>query len=98
MTTITSTTKDDLVTIVAEHAGCSRAAAGDAVQGILDAIGEAIAKGGEVRLRGFGSFARHQRPAGTGRNPRTGAEIAIAARFHAKFSPAKALKALLATA
>ncbi|MBI3454122.1 MAG: HU family DNA-binding protein, partial [Rhodospirillales bacterium] len=48
--------------------------------------------GQEVRLVGFGTFSVSQRKASTGRNPRTGAEIAIPASKQPKFKAGKALK------
>ncbi|AIL13915.1 hypothetical protein IM40_11320 (plasmid) [Candidatus Paracaedimonas acanthamoebae] len=51
-----------------------------------------LAKGEEVRLTGFGSFKVNGRAARTGRNPRTGVEIKIAASKVAAFRPGKELK------
>ena len=59
----------------------------------LDVIREAALKSGdEVRLVGFGTFAVSQRAATTGRNPRTGEEIAIPAVKQPKFKAGKQLK------
>ncbi len=49
-------------------------------------------KGEEVRLTGFGSFKVNGRAARTGRNPRTGQEIKIAASKVPTFKPGKELK------
>jgi DNA-binding protein HU-beta len=64
----------------------------EAVETVFKAIGDGLAKGGEVRLHGFGHFKTTPRPARTGRNPRTGEDIQIPASTAVKFSPAKALK------
>jgi len=47
------------------------------VNAILGEITNAMAKGDRVELRGFGAFSVKQRPAHTGRDPRTGAHVAV---------------------
>lgn len=84
--------KLDLVAAVADAAGLTKADAGKAVDALFDGIVEALKAGDEVRLVGFGSFAVAERPAGEGRNPRTGEKIAVPASRQPKFKPGKALK------
>lgn len=84
--------KQDLIGVVAETGELSKARAGDVVDAIFEAIGKALLERQEVRLVGFGSFATARRKAGTGRNPRTGEEIAIPASTTVRFKPAKALR------
>lgn len=84
--------KQELTTAVADVAGLSRADASKAVEGVFDTITRALKKGDEVRLVGFGSFSVSQRKASTGRNPRTGAPMAIKASSQPKFRPGKGLK------
>ena len=62
------------------------------LDGLLDAIVAAVAKGEEVALHGFGKFKRKEAPARQGRNPATGEAIQIAASSKVTFTPAKALK------
>ncbi|RQS12137.1 HU family DNA-binding protein [Burkholderia sp. Bp8998] len=62
------------------------------MQAVLDLITRAVSEGDSVQLVGFGSFSQGQRAARTGRNPTTGAEIAIAAAQTVKFSVGKAFK------
>ena len=62
------------------------------VNAILGEIVAALARGDRVELRGFGAFSVKHRPARTGRNPRTGAELKIAAAVVPKFRAGKALK------
>ena len=57
----------------------SKAVAKDAVDGVFAEIGEALADGEEVRIAGFVTFGTRRRPARTGRNPRTGEAVSIAA-------------------
>jgi len=47
------------------------------VNTILDEITAALARGDRVELRGFGAFSVKNRPARTGRNPRTGEKVAV---------------------
>jgi integration host factor subunit beta len=44
---------------------------------ILNEITAALARGDRVELRGFGAFSVKDRPARTGRNPRTGAQVSV---------------------
>jgi DNA-binding protein HU-beta len=82
----------DLAAAVAEDLKITKAKASEAVDRVLTAISDTLAAGGEVRLIGFGSFSVINKPARTGRNPRTGAEIKIAASKSVKFSAGKGLK------
>ena len=69
-----------------------KAKAAEAVEAVLGAIGKALTGGEEVRLVGFGTFAITQRKASKGRDPRTGAEIDIAATTSVRFKAGKSLK------
>ena len=84
--------KNDLIGVLADSTGLSKADATKAVDGVLDNITNALKKGDEVRLVGFGTFAVATRAASTGRNPRTGEAIQIAASKRPKFTAGKALK------
>ncbi|SFZ82642.1 DNA-binding protein HU-beta [Devosia enhydra] len=84
--------KNDLIGVVAEKAGLTKAQAGDAVDAVFDAITASLKGGDEVRLVGFGTFSVSKRKASVGRNPATGAEINIPASNQAKFKPGKGLK------
>ena len=84
--------KNDLITIVASKTDLSKADAAAAVDGVFDAISEALTGGGEVRLVGFGTFSITHRRATEGRNPRTGEKIHIPASKQPKFKAGKVLK------
>ncbi len=84
--------KSELVEVVAETADLSKAAAGKVLDAVLDSITQALAKGEQVVLVGFGTFAVKGRAARTGRNPQTGAAIEIKAANIPSFKPGKALK------
>lgn len=87
--------KNDLIAKVAEKADLSKADATQAVDGVFDAITDALKEGDEVRLVGFGTFAVTRRQASTGRNPRTGEPIQIPASNQPKFKAGKGLKEAL---
>ncbi len=87
--------KQELVEHVANATESSKAAAAAAVDAVIDGITDALKKGDEVRLVGFGTFAVKTRAAGKGRNPATGAEIDIPASTSARFKPGAGLKAEL---
>lgn len=63
-----------------------------AVDIILDEIAVALANDGRVELRGFGAFSVRKRGARTGRNPRTGAAVKVAAKRVPFFKPGKELR------
>ena len=84
--------KADIVARVAGRAGLSKSVAKAAVDAVLDAIAEGLAKEEQVRIAGFGTFATKDRRARTGRNPRTGESVSIAASKAPSFKAGKALR------
>jgi DNA-binding protein HU-beta len=84
--------KDELVRNVAGKSGLGVGEAKRALEATLQAIEEQIGEGNEVRLTGFGKFSVSQRSARTGRNPRTGESMHIAAKSVPKFSAGAELK------
>lgn len=84
--------KSELIDAIAVSADISKAAAGRALDGAMDAVKKALKKGEIVTLVGFGSFYVGKRAARVGRNPRTGAAIKIKAAKVPKFRPGKGLK------
>ena len=84
--------KNDLVSSVADSSGLSKADAGRAVDAVFDSIASALKGGGDVRIVGFGTFSVAHRAATTGRNPRTGETIQIAASKQPKFKAGAPLK------
>mmetsp|Transcript_27149 Transcript_27149/g.35026 ORF Transcript_27149/g.35026 Transcript_27149/m.35026 type:complete len:96 (-) Transcript_27149:748-1035(-) len=84
--------KSELIDAVAAAADISKAKAAQAVDGVTSAVTKALSKGDQVTLVGFGTFSVRERAARTGRNPRTGEEIKIAAAKIPAFKAGKALK------
>jgi DNA-binding protein HU-beta len=85
-------TKSDLVDQVADRAGLTKQDAGRAVDAVIDAIEDALRRGGEVSVSGFGKFHVGDRSARLGVNPRTGERIRIAASRVPRFTAGTALK------
>ena len=84
--------KSEMVERTAAEAGISKRAAHAAVGAVLASIAEVLARGEDVAGTGFGWFARTERPAREGRNPRTGERIAIGPSSEVSFNAGKALK------
>ncbi len=82
----------DLINSVSSSTGLKNAESERAVDAVLASITSALKSGDEVRLLGFGTFGVTKRPAGEGRNPRTGEKIQIAEKSIPKFRPGKQLK------
>lgn len=82
----------DLINSVSASTGLKNAESERAVDAMLASITGALKAGDEVRLLGFGTFGVTKRPAGEGRNPRTGEKIQIAEKAIPKFRPGKQLK------
>ena len=59
---------------------------------VLKEIVEALARGDRVELRDFGAFTVKHRTPRVGRNPRTGAAVAVAERFVPFFKTGKDLR------
>jgi DNA-binding protein HU-beta len=84
--------KTEIIEAMADAADISKAAAGRALDGMVDSIITALAKGDQVSLIGFGTFSVRERAARTGRNPQTGESIQIKASKTPSFKAGKALK------
>ena len=84
--------KSELVAALAAKAEISKKDAEKALNAFVDSISDSLVKGEKVQLIGFGTFEVKNRPARTARNPRTGAEIKIAASKAPAFKAGKALK------
>jgi integration host factor subunit beta len=63
-----------------------------AVKTILDAMGESLANGDRIEIRGFGSFGLNYRPPRTGRNPKSGQKVSVPEKFVPHFKAGKELR------
>lgn len=84
--------KAELIEAIAEAADLTKVEAGRALDGLVDAITNALKNGDTVSLVGFGSFLVKERAERQGRNPQSGESITIAAAKIPAFKAGKALK------
>ncbi len=84
--------KAELIDAVAEATELSRADAEKTTNAVLDSIIDALSKGDQVSLVGFGTFSVRERAARSGRNPQTGETIQIKASKSPGFKAGKAFK------
>lgn len=85
-------TKAELAESVASKVDLPRAVAERAVGVMFEDIVTALRQGEKVNISGFGTFSVAMRRPRTGRNPKTGESIEIAATRAAKFKPGKTLR------
>ena len=85
-------TKSDLVTMVAEKTGLTKADSQRALDAVVGVVSKSLAKGEKVTWTGFGTFEVRHRAARMGRNPQTGAPLHIAASKTPAFKSGKGLK------
>lgn len=84
--------KKELISAIAEKSGASKKDAEKFLNSTVDVITEALAKGDNVALVGFGNFEVKERAEREGKNPQTGEKIKIAACKVPGFKSGKALK------
>lgn len=89
---ITMTRSDLVEELAARFSQLTHKDAEFAVKTILDAMGDALERGHRIEIRGFGSFSINRRPPRIGRNPRSGASVAIPEKRVPHFKPGKALR------
>ena len=88
--------KTELIEIAAKTADISKAAAAKTLDAVIASVVKVVSKGDSVTLVGFGTFKAAKRAARTGKNPRTGEALKIAASTVPKFSAGSAFKAAVA--
>ena len=84
--------KAELVSAIAKRADVPASTVDSVLAGLQDELVDAITRGDKVAVSGLLTVERTQRAARTGRNPQTGAEIAIAASTSVGFKAAAQLK------
>jgi integration host factor subunit beta len=87
--------KADLINRISKELNVPKQEAETGVNLFFDTIKEAILKGEEIEVRGFGSFRFRQRPPRSGRNPRTGDPVKVPPKKVLYFKPSKLLKELI---
>jgi nucleoid DNA-binding protein len=87
--------KADLISNIAQEMNVSKQEAETGVNLFFQTIKEAIQRGEEIELRGFGSFRFRERGARAGRNPRTGEPVEVPPKKVLYFKPSKLLKNII---
>lgn len=85
-------TKADLIEEVTRSGAPTRKDSEVIVETVFSSIMDSLRAGDKVEIRGFGSFRVRQREARMGRNPKTGAPVAVPARKVPYFKPSKELR------
>ncbi len=86
-------TKSELITALSEQLKhLEQADVELAVKQVLEQMAGALAEGGRIEIRGFGSFSLHYRPPRVGRNPKTGEPVALPGKYVPHFKPGKELR------
>lgn len=84
--------KTELIAAMAEKAEISKKDAEKVLSAFTNIVADTLVDGDKVAITGFGTFEVVERAARTGRNPKTGEAIEIAASKSPKFKAGKALK------
>jgi DNA-binding protein HU-beta len=87
--------KAQLIEKVSAETGLTKAQTERMLDTTIDVIRKSVKKGDDVKLVGFGTFAKAKRKARTGRNPQTGKAIKIPAAWYPKFRPGAEFKAIV---
>jgi integration host factor subunit alpha len=85
-------TKADMAERLFEDVGLNKREAKEFVDAFFETLRDALARGQQVKLSGFGNFDLRQKNQRPGRNPKTGMEIPISARTVVTFRPGQKLK------
>jgi DNA-binding protein HU-beta len=87
--------RQDLIDAIAAQTETSKAATGRLLDTLIQIIQSEVARGGVVKLNGFGTFEKTSAAARTGRHPLTGGPIKIPSTCKPKFTPGTAFKELV---
>jgi integration host factor subunit alpha len=85
-------TRADLAETLHQEIGLSRAACADIVEAILRHMCEALSRGENVKISGFGTFVLRDKNQRIGRNPKTGVEVPIAPRRVMTFRASQSMR------
>ena len=96
MRSVGTLTRADLAETINRKMGFSRAESLDLVEAILDKMSDALARGENVKISGFGSFVLRDKNERIGRNPKTGIEVPIAPRRVLTFRASQTMRARVA--
>ncbi len=89
-------TRSDMIELLAERKGISITTAEAVVLEIFGSMADTLIAGNRIEIRGFGSFEIREYEGRSGRNPKTGSEVTVAAKKRPFFKVGKELKELIA--
>src|SRR3569623_282109 len=92
MRSVGTLTRADLAEVINRKLGFSRAESLAMVEAILEHVGEALVRGENVKISGFGTFLLRDKNQRIGRNPKTGVEVPITPRRVLTFRASQLLK------
>lgn len=92
MRSMETLTRADIADAIHRRLGLSRAEALGMVESIIDRMSEALEKGENVKISGFGTFLLRDKNERIGRNPKTGIEVPITPRRVLTFRASQILK------
>ena len=98
MTTVGTLTRADLAEALHREVGLSRADSAKIVEQVLTDMCEALSKGENVKISGFGTFVLRDKGERVGRNPKTGVEVPIAPRRVLTFRASQMMRERIAAA
>ncbi|MGL4456416.1 MAG: integration host factor subunit beta [Plesiomonas sp.] len=86
-------TKSELIErLTTQQSHLSAKVVEDAIKEMLDLMGDTLANGERIEIRGFGSFSLHYRAPRIGRNPKTGDKVELEGKQVPHFKPGKELR------
>ena len=86
-------TKSELIErLTTQQSHLSAKVVEDAIKEMLDHMGDTLANGERIEIRGFGSFSLHYRAPRVGRNPKTGEKVELEGKQVLHFKPGKELR------
>ena len=86
-------TKKEIVKAISDELGLTQLKTKEIVQKTFDAIIDTLVEDGRIELRNFGVFEVKKRAARKARNPRTGGQVEVPAKFVVTFKPGKEMEA-----
>lgn len=85
-------TKADIVNIISSSVGLTKVETEAVVNGFLETVMDALKRGENIELRGFGSFKVVKRAQRVARNPKTNEEVIVPEQYSPMLKVSKEFK------
>jgi DNA-binding protein HU-beta len=85
-------TKAEIVAIIAANTGMTKLEVDSVLKGFFETVIEAMKRGDNIELRGFGTYKVLRRAQRVARNPKTNEEVIVPQQFIPMFKPSKDFK------